>query len=66
MLTDGIFEAAAEDDTMFGMERTLQVVRENRHRRASEIIDSLHQAVRSFSAGQKVFDDVTAMVIKVE
>ncbi len=44
----------------------LEVVRANRDRRASEIIQSLQQAVFDFTGLTTPQDDLTAVVIKVE
>ena len=38
----------------------------NRNRKASEIIETLRQAVRDFTQREELLDDVTAVVIKVE
>ena len=65
LLTDGIEEAMAADESFFGIERTLNVVRQNRDRPAREILDALYRAVRDFSQHAPQLDDVTAIVIKV-
>jgi sigma-B regulation protein RsbU (phosphoserine phosphatase) len=64
-LTDGIEEAMAPDDSIFGVERALDVVRANRHRPAGDIVAALFAAVRDFSQGASQLDDVTAVVVKV-
>ena len=66
LLTDGILEAASPEGDLFGTERTLEIVRANRHRTAEEIIEALHCAVRDFTQRQQPRDDVTVVVIKVE
>jgi sigma-B regulation protein RsbU (phosphoserine phosphatase) len=65
LVTDGILEANLRADELFGTERTLEVVRANRHRKASEIIKSLQQAVCEFTQCDKFQDDLTIVVIKV-
>jgi sigma-B regulation protein RsbU (phosphoserine phosphatase) len=65
VLTDGIEEAMAADESFFGIERTLAVVRQNREKSAREILDALYRAVRDFSGQSSQLDDVTAIVIKV-
>lgn len=64
-LTDGIDEAVAPDDKLFGVERALEVVRTNRTKSAREIVDALFAAVRAFSQDLPQLDDATAVVIKV-
>ncbi len=66
LLTDGILEARSSQDALFDAERTLQVVRDHRTKTAAEITKSLCRAVREFSGGEKLTDDVTAVVIKIE
>jgi phosphoserine phosphatase RsbU/P len=65
LLTDGIEETMGPDDTFFGIDRTLEVVRAHRERSAREILDGLYRAVRDFSHDRAQLDDVTAIVIKV-
>ncbi|MST95352.1 MAG: PAS domain S-box protein [Pedosphaera sp.] len=65
LLTDGIEEATAPDDSFFGIERALDVVRARRDQPAKEILKALYQAVRDFSGNAPQIDDVTAILIKV-
>ena len=65
LVTDGIEEAISADDKLFGLERTLEVVRENRHRSAREVIEALYQAVRVFSSHSPQLDDLTMVVVRV-
>ena len=65
VLTDGIEEAMAPDETFFGIERTLGVVRQQRDKSAREIADALYRAAREFCGTGAQLDDVTAIVIKV-
>lgn len=66
MLTDGIEEAHAPDGTLFGSQRTLDLVRANRDKSAAEIVDILYREARQFSEGTPQEDDVTIVVVKVE
>ena len=65
LLTDGIEEAMGPGDEMFGTDRMLAVLRENRHQSAAQIVDALYFAVREFCKGAEQEDDVTAIVLKV-
>jgi len=65
LLTDGIEEAVGPDESFFGIERTLNVVRQNRTKTAREILESLYRAVREFSQPSPQLDDLTAIAIKV-
>jgi sigma-B regulation protein RsbU (phosphoserine phosphatase) len=65
LLTDGVYEAMSGDQERFGMERTLEVVRENCDRKAEEIVGALYETVSVFSGRAIQEDDFTAVVIKV-
>ncbi|HWN94654.1 MAG TPA: SpoIIE family protein phosphatase [Methylomirabilota bacterium] len=65
LLTDGIEETMAPDESFFGIERTLNVVRQNREKPAREVLDALYRSVRDFAQHTPQLDDVTAIVIKV-
>jgi serine phosphatase RsbU (regulator of sigma subunit) len=65
LLTDGIAEARAPDQTPFGLERVIDVVRYYRADNARQIVDNLYHAVRAFSHNAPQRDDITAVVLKV-
>ena len=52
MATDGVCEARSPEDVEFGNERFLEVVRENHHRPAEEIITSLLKRSRIIAAAR--------------
>ena len=70
LMTDGIHEAAhtrdrpRSHDTMFGVQRALQIVCENRHRSAAEIVNELLDRVRQFTTRRLQEDDMTIVVVK--
>jgi PAS domain S-box-containing protein len=65
LITDGVLEAMSPDGQMFGAERMLQVVRDNRIDCASEITDGLYRAIRDFTQRDQPTDDVTIVVIRL-
>jgi sigma-B regulation protein RsbU (phosphoserine phosphatase) len=65
LYTDGVVEAMSRDGRLFGLERTLNVVRGRRHQTPAEIVDKLFEAVSAYSEGE-IHDDLTAVVIKAE
>ena len=65
LTTDGIEETMLPDNTIFGIERLLEVVRANRHRPAAEIVQTLYESVRAFCRNAPQADDVTTIVLKV-
>ncbi|MDZ7342183.1 MAG: SpoIIE family protein phosphatase [candidate division KSB1 bacterium] len=64
-LTDGITEAQASDESEFGVERALRIVRKRRGAPAKEIMESLYCSVRSFARHQPQEDDITTIICKV-
>jgi PAS domain S-box-containing protein len=66
MLTDGFEEADGPDGEMFGIERVLEIVKENRSLPAAEIVQRLYREVRRFAGAEPQLDDLTAIVIKVK
>lgn len=65
LLTDGIEETLAHDDSLFGIERTLDVVRRHQNKPASQIVEALYEAARKFSDNASQMDDITAIAMKV-
>src|SRR5439155_26579329 len=66
LVTDGVVEANDEGENLFGVERTLDVVRAHRDGAAREIVAQLFLAVRDFCKGKAQLDDMTAVIIKVD
>jgi sigma-B regulation protein RsbU (phosphoserine phosphatase) len=64
--SDGIVDASNEKDEQFGRVRIEQAIARNCNRNARQIVDALFQAAEKFSAGAPVFDDQTAVVLKVK
>lgn len=64
LYSDGVTDAITHDETDFGVERTVEVLRAHRHLPAAEIEDRLFDAIDEFAAGTPQFDDITVMVIK--
>lgn len=65
LYTDGIPEAFdINNKKQYGLERLWQVVVENRHRGAEEIREAVIDDVREYIGVQKVFDDITLVVMK--
>jgi serine phosphatase RsbU (regulator of sigma subunit) len=66
LLTDGLEEAACPDNSLFGTERILRVVREHASDSAQTILSALEHAVRNFCESEPTLDDLTAVVAKVK
>jgi PAS domain S-box-containing protein len=66
LLTDGITETATSDDVQFGPDRVLDYVRAHRQYSAHQLAEGICQAARCFARGEDQFDDLTAVVVKVD
>jgi predicted ATPase/serine phosphatase RsbU (regulator of sigma subunit)/tRNA A-37 threonylcarbamoyl transferase component Bud32 len=64
LYTDGITEAENINKEFYGLERLCDVVEENRHKSAEEIKQIVIDDVRQHIGSQKVFDDITLVVLK--
>lgn len=64
LITDGFFEWKNVSGEQFGLERTMALIRECRHRPAAEIIRRLNEAVLAFAPGTTQDDDLTALIVK--
>ncbi|MEG4517403.1 MULTISPECIES: AAA family ATPase [unclassified Microcoleus] len=64
LYTDGIPEAFDINKEEYGLKRLWQVVVENRQRPAQEIRKAVIDDVRQYIGTQKVFDDITLVVMK--
>jgi serine phosphatase RsbU (regulator of sigma subunit) len=65
LVSDGIFESLSADRNQFGLTRTFDVVRANRHLSAAEIVAALCRAAQEFGRHAPQQDDMTVVVIKV-
>lgn len=64
LYTDGITEAENMDKMLYGLERLIEVVRVNWQGTAGEIRHAVIDDVRSHIGEQKVFDDITLLILK--
>lgn len=63
--TDGIWEARNLEGEMFGKESMVAVLKQNKDKNASQILEGIYQTLSDFQRGAAVEDDVTLIVIKV-
>ncbi|MEG3919732.1 PP2C family protein-serine/threonine phosphatase [Microcoleus sp. T3_A4] len=64
LYTDGITEAKNMDKVLYGLKRLIEVVEINWQRSAAEIRQAVIKDVRWHIGEQKVFDDITLLVLK--
>ena len=66
MYTDGVVEAMNSDEELFGFERTLQTLNQNKDLAANELLPALREQIDIFAADEAQFDDITMLVLKMQ
>jgi PAS domain S-box-containing protein len=64
--TDGIWETFNQNGDMFGKERFRQIIQENSHLGANQIVDAVYNELNRFSNGAKTKDDITLVIMKIQ
>jgi sigma-B regulation protein RsbU (phosphoserine phosphatase) len=64
--TDGIWEAGRKNGDLYGQRRFRDIIRQNAHKKAEDIIDAVYADVGSFLGAKKREDDMTLVIIKVD
>ncbi|MDM8561364.1 SpoIIE family protein phosphatase [Candidatus Parabeggiatoa sp. HSG14] len=64
LYTDGITEAENPEREEYGINRLCKIVKQNWQQTASEIKQAVINDVRQYISTQKVFDDITLLVLK--
>ncbi|MBD2578806.1 SpoIIE family protein phosphatase [Oscillatoria sp. FACHB-1406] len=64
LYTDGITEAFDINNVEYGIDRLIEVVVQNRSNSSAEIKQAVIDDVQCYIGEQKVFDDITLVVIK--
>jgi len=62
--TDGITEAENIDGVLYGQQRLCEVIQQNGPKTAQQIQQAVIEDVRQFIGKQKVFDDMTLLILK--
>ena len=65
LITDGLQEVFSPEGEMFGVERILDVIRQNLNDSSINIIHKIYQAGLDFSKAEALDDDFTCIIIKV-
>ncbi len=63
--TDGVVEAINDSGDMFKLERFCQIIEQNGHRGAHELLDDIYNALSEYSGSALGADDITVVVLKV-
>jgi len=64
LYTDGVTEAENIQRELYGIDRLCDVISTHWHLSASEIEDYIVQDIKNFIGEQKIFDDITLLIIK--
>ncbi|MEQ8784966.1 MAG: SpoIIE family protein phosphatase [Pirellulaceae bacterium] len=66
LTTDGLHESMSCGGEMFGLDRVWRTVHTHRQSCAKEILERLMDEAQSFAAGERIQDDMTAVLVKVD
>jgi serine phosphatase RsbU (regulator of sigma subunit) len=66
LATDGLFDMADPDHTLFGIDRCIQLIHAHRSDPVERILDELVDAARTFAQGAAQPDDLTIVIAKVK
>jgi PAS domain S-box-containing protein len=64
LLTDGVIEARASTNEMFGVHRVLQVARELAHAPTETILAAMHRSIHEFTGKEAPQDDETMVLVR--
>ena len=64
LYTDGVTEAHAANDELFGNDRLIAFAKEHINDGANEFVPALRQTLRDFSEGKEQFDDITMLMVE--
>ena len=64
--TDGLPEANDSEENMFGMDRAVEALNNNKTASPDEILDNMKDAVNDFVKDAEQFDDLTMMCLSFE
>lgn len=63
--TDGVPEATDTNNTLFGVDRMLDVLNKYKNRSCRELLVALHQSVDTFVGNADQFDDITMLCLEL-
>jgi serine phosphatase RsbU (regulator of sigma subunit) len=64
--TDGVNESHSTDGTLYGEARLVAFGKAHAHDEPDEFLTALRREIEAFAAGGEQFDDITALVLKVD
>ena len=64
LYTDGVIEATDNKQEMFSRERLIEVVQNHRRQSATQLVETIDEAIGAFIGDASQFDDLTVLVAK--
>jgi sigma-B regulation protein RsbU (phosphoserine phosphatase) len=65
LYTDGISESVNSKGEQFGVERLRMAIEKSAHQSSKEVLDRIMSDLSEFTHGQEQFDDITAIVLRM-
>ena len=63
LYTDGVPEAKGEDKEMYGLDRMIDTLNNNKSDNPKSLIESIHKDVEAFVKDAEQFDDITMLCV---
>ena len=63
--TDGVTEAINKQEEQFGESRLADLIKQNNHLSAKDLVDKIKNEIMNFTQGEPQFDDLTLFALKV-
>lgn len=65
LYTDGVTEATAKNNEMFGIDRLVKLAKKNKSKAPLDILNTIHAEVNKFEGKNRQHDDITAVVMRI-
>ena len=65
LYTDGVTEMHNRESKLYGEKRLIELIQEQRHLSATDLLNAIEEQVYAFAGGREQFDDFTLIVVKV-
>lgn len=65
LLTDGVTEAANNDEAQFGPDKALEFIKCHPQNSAADLVRGIHETVLAFTGGGPPSDDITSVICKI-
>ena len=66
LYTDGVVEASAVDQPAFGVERTIEIIRNHLDRSTTDIVEAVQSGIAEYTQTSSQQDDLTLVVVRAD